>query len=274
MFAQANSEHCRHKIFNASFVDRRRRETGPLSLFQMIRKHARAAAGAGHPVIAYSRQRRGHEGPRRVQRFFPGDPKTARSTNTRPEDRQRGPDEGGDPQPPDRDLAVSRRRRPARAGRLEMKELQAAAPSPRRGCAASRCLEPARCRRPERFRGRSCYGRQAGAYRRRRCEIMIDGPLGAAAYNNEFGRPNLAGYFRTYRTAKRTGSVYGATTSRSCWPAAWGNIRGGHLIAEGRDPRPASNAGPVLGGPGAAASGMGGSAASLQQGGRHQGGRS
>lgn len=29
-------------------------------------------------------------------------------------------------------------------------------------------------------------------------EIMIDGPLGGAAFNNEFGRPNLCGYFRTY----------------------------------------------------------------------------
>ncbi|MFX6036158.1 hypothetical protein ABTE74_22485, partial [Acinetobacter baumannii] len=29
-------------------------------------------------------------------------------------------------------------------------------------------------------------------------QIMIDGPLGGAAFNNEFGRPNLGGYFRTY----------------------------------------------------------------------------
>lgn len=29
-------------------------------------------------------------------------------------------------------------------------------------------------------------------------QIMIDGPLGGAAFNNEFGRPNLCGYFRTY----------------------------------------------------------------------------
>lgn len=29
-------------------------------------------------------------------------------------------------------------------------------------------------------------------------QIMIDGPLGCAAFNNEFGRPNLCGYFRTY----------------------------------------------------------------------------
>ncbi len=27
---------------------------------------------------------------------------------------------------------------------------------------------------------------------------MIDGPLGGAAFNNEFGRPSLLGYFRTY----------------------------------------------------------------------------
>ena len=31
-------------------------------------------------------------------------------------------------------------------------------------------------------------------------EIMIEGPIGGAAFNNEFGRPNLAGYFRTYES--------------------------------------------------------------------------
>jgi len=31
-------------------------------------------------------------------------------------------------------------------------------------------------------------------------EIMMDGPIGGAAFNNEFGRPNLAGYFRTYES--------------------------------------------------------------------------
>ena len=29
-------------------------------------------------------------------------------------------------------------------------------------------------------------------------DIMIDGPIGAAAFNNEFGRPNLTGYFRVF----------------------------------------------------------------------------
>jgi phosphoribosylformylglycinamidine synthase len=34
-------------------------------------------------------------------------------------------------------------------------------------------------------------------------EIMIDGPLGGAAFNNEFGRPNLTGYFPQFRTGDR-----------------------------------------------------------------------
>ena len=53
-------------------------------------------------------------------------------------------------------------------------------------------------------------------------EIMRDGPLGAAAFNNEFGRPCLGGYFRTFEN-ELPGQVgfAVATTSRSCWPAAW-----------------------------------------------------
>src|SRR3970040_1413089 len=41
-------------------------------------------------------------------------------------------------------------------------------------------------------------------------EIMLDGPIGAAAFNNEFGRPNLTGYFRTFELAE--GGVNGHLT--------------------------------------------------------------
>jgi phosphoribosylformylglycinamidine (FGAM) synthase-like enzyme len=44
--------------------------------------------------------------------------------------------------------------------------------------------------------------------------IMIEGPLGAAAFNNEFGRPNLAGYFRTFEQEVQRARC-AATTSRS-----------------------------------------------------------
>ena len=43
--------------------------------------------------------------------------------------------------------------------------------------------------------------------------IIIDGPIGAAAFNNEFGRPNLLGYFRT--TSKTLAAGATAITSRS-----------------------------------------------------------
>ena len=43
---------------------------------------------------------------------------------------------------------------------------------------------------------------------------MMDGPIGGAAFNNEFGRPNLAGYFRTFEQPKCDGGC-AAITSRS-----------------------------------------------------------
>jgi phosphoribosylformylglycinamidine synthase len=48
-------------------------------------------------------------------------------------------------------------------------------------------------------------------------DIMLEGPIGAAAFNNEFGRPNLTGYFRTYEQDVRAmaKNSCAATTSRS-----------------------------------------------------------
>ena len=61
-------------------------------------------------------------------------------------------------------------------------------------------------------------------------DIMIDGPLGGAAFNNEFGRPNLAGYFRTFELrAGRGRRGCAATTSRSCSRAASATSAPGHV---------------------------------------------
>ena len=49
-------------------------------------------------------------------------------------------------------------------------------------------------------------------------EIMIDGLTGAASFNNEFGRPAICGYFRTFEeraAGRRSGSHSWATTSPS-----------------------------------------------------------
>ena len=48
-------------------------------------------------------------------------------------------------------------------------------------------------------------------------EIMLEGPLGGAAFNNEFGRPNICGYFRTFEAnvaANRdSSSEFGVSTT-------------------------------------------------------------
>jgi phosphoribosylformylglycinamidine synthase len=98
---------------------------------------------------------------------------------------------------------------------------------------------------------------------------MIEGPLGAAAYNNEFGRPNLCGYFRTYEETVRTkGYSVGETTFGYHKPimlaGGLGNIRAPHI--EKRAIRPGDLL-IVLGGP-AMLIGLGGGAASSQSSGQ------
>lgn len=62
-------------------------------------------------------------------------------------------------------------------------------------------------------------------------EIMIEGPLGAASFNNEFGRPNLCGYFRTYE--EQVSSFNGLEIRGYHKPimlaGGWGNIRREHI---------------------------------------------
>jgi phosphoribosylformylglycinamidine synthase len=72
MFAQANSEHCRHKIFNAEYVLDGARQ--PLSLFQMIRRTTDGEPG--RRAVRVSRQRRRSSEGFEANRFFP-DPQTA-----------------------------------------------------------------------------------------------------------------------------------------------------------------------------------------------------
>ncbi len=100
MFAQANSEHCRHKIFNASWVIDG--EPQPQSLFGMIR--ATHAANPQGTVSAYSDNAAVMAGAV-VQRFF-ADPVDRPLRLSRRRDAHA--DEGGNAQPPDGDLAVSR----------------------------------------------------------------------------------------------------------------------------------------------------------------------
>ncbi len=92
-------------------------------------------------------------------------------------------------------------------------------------------------------------------------DIMIDGPLGAAAFNNEFGRPNINGYFRTYEqsvpTADGTSELRGYHKPIML-AGGLGNIQEGHI--QKGDILPGDHL-IVLGGP-AMLIGLGGGAAS------------
>jgi phosphoribosylformylglycinamidine synthase len=91
-------------------------------------------------------------------------------------------------------------------------------------------------------------------------DIMIEGPLGAAAFNNEFGRPNLSGYFRTFEqkvTASQGNLLYGYHKPIMI-AGGLGNIRPNQVVKERF---PAGSKIVVLGGP-AMLIGLGGGAAS------------
>jgi phosphoribosylformylglycinamidine synthase len=89
-------------------------------------------------------------------------------------------------------------------------------------------------------------------------EIMRDGPLGAAAFNNEFGRPCLGGYFRTYEHETGEAGVRRGYDKPIMIAGGLANIRADHV--QKRELQPGHKV-IVLGGP-AMLIGLGGGAAS------------
>ncbi len=188
MFAQANSEHCRHKIFNARFtIDGVPRNA---SLFDMIRHTHREHAQ--HTVVAYSDNASVMEGAT-VQSFAPAGgtqdtapgPRSYRASDTLQHvlmkvETHNHPT-GIAPFPGAATGAGGEIRDEGATGRGSR---------PKAGltgfCVSQLGLDD----------GGSSYGRPA--HIASPLQIMIEGPLGGAAFNNEFGRPNLLGYFREY----------------------------------------------------------------------------
>jgi len=191
MFAQANSEHCRHKIFNAQFrIDG---EDQLQSMFGMIR-HTEATSPQ-HTVVAY------HDnaavmagGP--VQRWLPQGYTNAPQYGPRDEIAHvlmkvethnhptaispfQGASTGAGGEIRD-EGATGRGARP-KAGLTGFSVSNLHLPD------TAEPWERQPVGKPEHI---------ASAL-----QIMIDGPLGGAAFNNEFGRPNLGGYFRVFEQA-------------------------------------------------------------------------
>ena len=220
MFAQANSEHCRHKIFNASWtIDGKRSRTQ--SLFEMIRNtHAVSPRGT---IVAYSDNSAVMEGAE-IERFHP-DAEGAWGYHERP---HAHPHEGGDAQPPDRDRAASRARPRARAARSATRAPPASARKPKAGLTG---FSVSNLNIPGATRAVGSATTASPGASPRRSTIMIEGPIGGAAFNNEFGRPNLARLFPHLRAWKPTARC-AATTSPSCSRAATATSRATHTHEE------------------------------------------
>ncbi len=89
-------------------------------------------------------------------------------------------------------------------------------------------------------------------------QIMLEGPIGGASFNNEFGRPNIAGYFRTYEQAIDDDQDIRGYHKPIMLAGGLGNIRGQHVE---KNIIPDGSYIVVLGGP-AMLIGLGGGAAS------------
>nr|WP_312989793.1 phosphoribosylformylglycinamidine synthase [Comamonas koreensis] len=184
MFAQANSEHCRHKIFNAKFtIDGVAQDK---SLFGMIR-HTEAVSPQ-HTVVAYSDNASIMEG-HQVERFVA-------PFNTQA----------------DAVTAPSYQKQAATSHVLMKVETHnhptAISPFPGASTGAGGEIRDegatGRGSKPKAgltgFTVSKLWGSEVGKpeHIASPLQIMIEGPLGGAAFNNEFGRPNLTGYFREY----------------------------------------------------------------------------
>lgn len=184
MFAQANSEHCRHKIFNAQFtIDGVAQDK---SLFAMIRNTHQLAPQ--HTVVAYSDNASIMEG-HAVERFLA---KMASSA--------------------DAASATSYQKSSATHHVLMKVETHnhptAISPFPGASTGAGGEIRDegatGRGSKPKAgltgFTVSKLWGSTVGKpeHIASPLQMMVEGPLGGAAFNNEFGRPNLNGYFREY----------------------------------------------------------------------------
>ncbi len=248
MFAQANSEHCRHKIFNAQWViDGQPQEH---TLFGMIRQtHAAQPQGT---IVAYSDNSAIMEGGMAL-RFHAANAAdgaapvyaaherlvhTIMKVETHNHPTAIEPFEGASTGSGGeiRDEGATGRGSKPKAGLSGFTVSHLLLNDAPRPWESDRHGAPDRIASP--------------------LDIMIEGPLGAAAFNNEFGRPNLGGYFRSFE--QTAGEIRWGYHKPIMIAGGMGSIDAGQTH---KDPLPPGALLIQLGGPGLRI-GMGGSAAS------------
>ncbi|OEF93120.1 phosphoribosylformylglycinamidine synthase [Vibrio splendidus] len=247
MFAQANSEHCRHKIFNADWtIDGVKQEK---SLFKMIKNTFETTPE--HVLSAYKDNAAVMTGSE-VGRFFP-DPKTRQynyhqekthilmkvETHNHPTAISPWPGASTGSGGEIRDEGATGIGGKPKAGLVAFSVSNLKIPN---------FVQP----------WETDFGKPSRIVTA--LDIMLEGPLGGAAFNNEFGRPNLLGYFRTYeeKVNSHAGEEVRGYHKPIMLAGGLGNIRDEH-VQKKEIPVGASLI--VLGGP-AMNIGLGGGAAS------------
>ena len=249
MFAQANSEHCRHKIFNADWtVDGARMARSPFAMIRNTRDKSPAGV-----LSAYSDNAAVIEGPRGRRYFAPAATREYRwheepidillkvETHNHPTAISPFPGASTGSGGEIRDEGATGRGAKPKAGLV--------------GFTVSNLRIPGFVQPWETDNGRPA--RIASAL-----DIMLEGPIGAAAFNNEFGRPGILGYFRSFeqRVASPRGEVVRGYHKPIMIAGGVGNIRRAHVE---KRKVPAGAPLVLLGGP-AMLIGLGGGAASSQ----------
>ncbi len=247
MFAQANSEHCRHKIFNATWtIDGTARDR---SLFQMIKNtfalHSDGILSAykdNAAVLTGSRGGRFYVDPR-TQEYAAHDEEIHLlckvETHNHPTAISPFPGAATGSGGEIRDEGATGRGAKPKAGLV--------------GFTVSNLKIPGAVQPWEKDHGKP--GRIVSAL-----DIMIEGPLGGAAFNNEFGRPTINGYFRTFeaKVPGANGPELRGYHKPIMLAGGLGNIKAGHVQKGAINPGDKLI---VVGGP-AMLIGLGGGAAS------------
>lgn len=244
MFAQANSEHCRHKIFNAEWTIAG--EKKQYSLFDMIR--ATHDASPGRVLSAYSDNAAVMKG-YAATRFFPA------ANNHQYLTQQEDVHILMKVETHNHPTAISPYPGASTGSGGEIRDESATGRGARpkaglTGYTVSNLRIPGFIQDWEEDNGKP--ERIASAL-----EIMLDAPIGGAAFNNEFGRPALCGYFRTYEQSEQPGRIRGYHKPIML-AGGYGMIRNDHIHKQTIPPGTALI---VLGGP-AMLIGLGGGAAS------------
>ena len=250
MFAQANSEHCRHKIFNAAWrvdgADGERAAAAP-SLFDRIRRTHSRINGEG-VLSAYVDNAAVVVG-NAEERFAPDADRVYRRQAVRVH----------------RVMKVETHNHPTAispfpgaatgaGGEIRDEGAVGRGSKPKAGLVGFTTSHLNLTEQPEPWELRVGRPDRIAAAK----EIMLHGPLGAAAFNNEFGRPCLAGYFRTFEAeSHRPGETWGYHKPVMI-AGGVGSVAAGHVAAA---PVPVGAKLVVLGGP-SMLIGLGGGAAS------------